>query len=252
MARILGLIVTKNEAGRFLDCNLAWHAKLLDGIVVYDDQSHDATPEIAAFHRCEYVRRDDGTPTFLEHEGAFRQAGYEAFERILRPEMGDWILAFDADEFLVSRDPDDDERIDLEQACRHAETLAATSVHLPRPEAWEIKPLRVRQDGFWGNIKCTRLFRWQPGGVIQQKPMGCGSEPGYVAMGRISPYNHGLYLMHYGYVAPADRLEKYHRYASLANHGHNDAHIESILDQPVLQQWEGSDISVWRGSTVPE
>lgn len=67
MARILGMIVTKNEADRYLDCNLAWHSKLLDGIVVYDDQSDDATAEVAEFHRCRYVRRDDGVPTFLEH-----------------------------------------------------------------------------------------------------------------------------------------------------------------------------------------
>lgn len=251
MARILGMIVTKNEADRYLDCNLAWHSKLLDGIVVYDDQSDDATAEVAEFHRCRYVRRDDGVPTFLEHEGAFRQAGYEALERLLEPEMGDWIMAFDADEFLVARGEDDDERISLEQACRHAESLVAYSVHLPRPEAWEVKPLRVRKDGYWGSIKCTRLFKWRPGGVIQQKAMGCGSEPGYVGMNRISPYNHGLYLMHYGYVDPEDRQEKYDRYTGLSNHGHNDVHIQSILQQPTLEVWEGTDISVWRGSTVP-
>lgn len=160
-------------------------------------------------------------------------------------------MAFDADEFLVARGEDDDERISLEQACRHAESLVAYSVHLPRPEAWEVKPLRVRKDGYWGSIKCTRLFKWRPGGVIQQKAMGCGSEPGYVGMNRISPYNHGLYLMHYGYVDPEDRQEKYDRYTGLSNHGHNDVHIQSILQQPTLEVWEGTDISVWRGSTVP-
>lgn len=258
--RIYGLMVTKNEADRYLEDCLAWHMSFLDGVFVYDDRSDDDTVAIAERHGCDVEVRDVDDPSFLEHEGRFRQHSWELAQESLSLSHGDWVLAFDADEFLVDAATADPVGIrqSLEDAVSHA-LPACASVRLPRPEIWGFlheghDPARPvhRMDGWWGRIECTRLFAWRPHGTIADKAMGCGSEPSYVARSPVSPLNHGLYLLHYGYVDPADRQEKYDRYTGLADHGHNDAHVQSILAVPQLDVWNGEYPPVSRRNAIKE
>ena len=69
--------------------------------------------------------------------------------------------------------------------------------------------------------------------------MGCGSEPDYVAKGKISDQNYGINVLHLGYAKDEDKQNKYKRYSSLAQHGHNNSHIESIIKEPKLELWQG-------------
>lgn len=243
--RILGLVVVKNEAERYLDACLGWHSDLLDDILVYDDWSTDKTVDIILRHKTGWTRRPDHVPTWLEHEGRFRQDSLLALEQYADLQPGDWVMGIDADEFLI--DIKGNHRLSLDRAVIQAERIGAKSVVIPRPELWNITPPAERTDGFWGKIKCTRLFRWQPGGVIEDKPLGCGSEPTYVSRSKRSDSSYGLHLLHLGYADKVDRQEKFDRYSTLANHGHNDSHIKSILDFPTLRTWEGFMPPVWRG-----
>ena len=69
--------------------------------------------------------------------------------------------------------------------------------------------------------------------------MGCGSEPQYVSQGSLSHQNSELFMLHYGYADPVDVQSKYTRYSSLAQHGHDNSHIESIIKTPELVKWDG-------------
>jgi glycosyltransferase involved in cell wall biosynthesis len=251
--RLLVQMVTRNEADRYLDSSLAWHFDIFDGIHVYDDRSDDDTVQLAEQTGCEVTQRPLNEPSFLEHEGNFRQAGWHAFEDVFGPTLDDWILALDADEFLLARA---DEQDRLWQVIDEAERLAAGAVFVPIPEVFEVETddsdgclqmsrPKVRVDGYWGQIVGTRLFRYQPGGLFANRRLASGSEPTYVSHARKFRTT-DLWLMHYGYADPRDKLAKYERYSGMS-HFHNDAHIRSIMEEPVLVPWDGPAIDIWRG-----
>lgn len=242
--RVFGLVVTKNECERYLQSCLQWHIPILDGVLLYDDQSTDGTAGVAvAAGVAGYTTRPDSVPTFMEHEGKFRQDSLMALEERFSLQTGDWVIVIDTDEFFAS---DVDERADLMDVVREAERTGCKSVRIPRPELWSLDPALERIDGYWGSIKCTRLFRWEPGGHIQDIPMGCGNEPTYINSAKVYDAKHSLRLFHVGYVHEADREEKYSRYNSLSNNGHNDQHIQSILARPQLRPIYGVP-PIWRG-----
>lgn len=251
--RILGQMVVRNEADRYLDCSLRWHMAILDGVHVYDDRSDDNTAALAYSHRVQLTERPDGVPSFLEHEGHFREAAWRAFEFAMAPTEDDWVLAFDADEFLTSPH---DEIASLDTACREANHYGWLARKIAIPEVFAvtvtddgdlIEP-QVRMDGYWGSIIGTRLFRYQRGGHFAERPMGSGSEPTYVAeAGQWGPPADNLFLVHYGYAFPEDQRLKHERYSRLMQNGHADRHIASIVEPPSLVRWDGPAIDVWRG-----
>lgn len=247
--RILSYMVARNEADRYLDACLAW-ATFLDGIAFFDDNSTDDTVDIAAAHGVKVCSRGDSAPSFLSNESLFRQAAWEWFEDVCSPEDGDWVLALDADEFLVA---DEDVRSALELQIDRALRDGATSLRIHVPEVFAVSERdgylvdpQVRVDGFWGNIRGTRLFRWRPDGQFSGRRMGCGAEPTYVPKSRICEST-GLALMHYGYAWPEDRKIKHERYTKLLDHGHSDTHVQSIIKPPTLHPFSGAEPLVWRG-----
>jgi hypothetical protein len=243
--KIYGLMVTRNECDRYLQSCLAWHVPIFDGLLVYDDQSTDQTQEIALASGAHFCSRPDSVPTFMTHEGKFRQDSLQALEECFHPDIGDWVLVVDSDEFLVA--DQGDTALVLRVLAEAADAKRCKSVILNRPELWSLNPPAERLDGYWGSIRCTRLFRWEPGGQIKDLAMGCGNEPTYINKAPMYPDGRGLRLFHVGYVDPADRQEKYDRYTSLSENGHNDNHIKSILTIPSLRKWGGPLPDVWRG-----
>lgn len=249
--RILAYMPIRNEAARYLDACLTWLRPIVDDVMVYDDGSDDTSAGIALHHDCKVVHRPDTVPSFLSHEGRFRHAAWEAFEYACEPRAGDWILAIDADEFIVA---DIDERDALEMSAHSADTENKASVLLPVPEVFssvtastgKVRHLEVRTDGAWGRIQGTRYFRYRPGGSFRVKRMGCGAEPTYAAESFV-PALGGAKLLHLGYAQRADRSAKYDRYTALAEHGHADAHIQSIMATPRLAPWQGKTPPIWRG-----
>lgn len=252
MGKLYGLTVGKNESRRYLKSMMSQTTSLVDELFYYDDQSTDDSLAIVAqFNNVHRTVRPDHVPSFLEHEGKFRQDAWNTMQSILPLKSGDWILAIDTDE-VVTRLTDGNccLRCEVDQAIESAERIGALSVVLPVPEIFGVEngvPM-VRTDGLWGTIRGTRLFAYRAGGVFADKSMGSGSEPGYVAAGPKSEYAVGLHLMHFGYADPRDLATKYRRYSDLLAHGHNDNHIKSIVSQPVLKPWPGVPTALERAS----
>lgn len=229
----------RNECDRHLTEAVAWHLEFLDGLFVFDDQSYDSSVAEARACGATVECRDEDTPSFLEHEGAFRQAGYEAFELAMQPLPGDWVLSIDLDEFFVA---DEDERESLIVVADLVDShfRGSNAVDVPFEEIFEIYDwdrLYTRVDGFWGGITAPRFFRYELGGHIPNRQMGGGSVPSYVRA-EYAPLN--LRFLHLGYSSAADRAEKHERYATCPNNGHNPAHIASIVATPTLVPWSGA------------
>jgi glycosyltransferase involved in cell wall biosynthesis len=237
MTRVLGSMVMRNEEDRYLASCLSWSTQFLDKVFVYDDQSTDASPQIARDLGCIVDVRPDDVPSFLEDEGRFRLAAWKAFELQAKPRPGDWVFSFDADEFLVA---EGGERAALDTAVRGAKNSRSVGVILPFPEVFMYADgsLWHRTDGFWGGIKGPRLFEYRTGGEWKMKKMGCGSEPTYVGRGPFLS-RHAISVLHLGYAKDEDKTSKYERYSSLENHGHNNDHVNSIVKRPTLKRWTG-------------
>jgi hypothetical protein len=214
---------------------------------VYDDQSTDGTAEIAREVGCQVVVRPDDVPSFLEHEGHFRQAAWGAFEQTMRPKAGSWLLIVDADECLVTVGSGC-VRCEVNQAIQAAEAAGHLSVLVPVPEIFGMQdgvPL-VRTDGLWPTVAGTILCKYIPNAVYRDKPMGCGREPVAVTT-NFSRQAFGLHLLHFGYARERDQIEKHARYTALSDHGHHDGHVQSIVGTKTLKRWDGPVPEMLRG-----
>lgn len=230
---IIGLMVTKDEEGRYLEPALDWLDNQVDQVFVYDDGSTDRTREIAADYGV-VVPRQQGVPSFLEHEGRFRQAALRTMETMINPSEDDWVFIADADEFYVAF-PDA-----LDQLIEHTEPHHV-AVRIRVHSVWSITDgtLYHRVDGPWSTLYEPRLWKWRPHLSFADVPMGCRNEPVFVSMnpGLVSYPLTNSAILHYGYASPADRARRYKRYTSeVPAHGHSPTFIESILDP--RGQWE--------------
>lgn len=247
--RLFGLMVTKNEAGRFLAPVIESILPTLDALMVFDDQSTDETVKIAQRLGGTVMVRGDHIPSFMEHEGRFRQAALDAASEVLMLQRGDWVLVIDADEFLTSKS--DNVRYFISEAIAQALEGQARAVRIPIWSVWGGEMLDqhlmrpdVRMDGWWGQLREPRLWQWHPEARFSNKPMGCRNEPTYVWQHPIVD-SESLDLLHYGYAFQADRDERYRRYTSLKNHGHSDEFINSIRRRKMkVQAWDGKYVPV--------
>lgn len=236
-------VVTRNESDRYFRDFLLWHSWIFDGVFIYDDQSTDSTVDIAKELGAKVQIRPDSIPSFLEHEGQFRSAAWEAMQDTFQPDEYDWIVALDADEFLVSNmvgyaDPPLLPSF-LTAACVYAEKQNSKSVILPIPEVFDrldINDLYIRTDGFWQGLKQPRICKGDISFTFSDKKMACGAIPD-TARDRASDQNCGLTILHFGYAREEDREKKYLRYSNLP--GHNPVHIESIMRPPQMELWQG-------------
>lgn len=235
--RIFALMVTRNEADRYLEVVLDALTPAVDELFVYDDQSWDTTPAIASrYGTC--VVRPDSRPSFLEHEGRFRQAAWDTFVETIVPSEGDWVLSVDADELVVAVGHPRDA---LSEAAYQARGHGDRARLIPIPEVFDLRDgwPYVRVDGQWGRIQGSRFFTFRPDGRFADKAMASGSEPSYV-QGAIGPLVVGFWLLHLGYARPQDRAAKHERYRRHA--GHADHHVASIVQPATLQRWPGPPV----------
>jgi hypothetical protein len=240
--RVIGHVVTRNEMDRWLKSALPWLFEICDGnVAVYDDQSDDDIETYAGQLGVSFLRRPDGMPSFSDNEGHFRWAGWQAMERAFRPRRGDWILAVDADELLVTNQAGcglDEVRLLLADAIGEAEERNQPSVSFEVAEVFAFDDMGwplVRTDGYWGGITACRLAKWEPQGIFDPRKEGGGSLPSSWSRA-INAHEH-LELLHLGYARPEDRIAKHHRYRT--GTGHNRRHVESILGRPDLSYWIG-------------
>lgn len=228
---IYGLMVTRNEGGRYLESVLASVSNVVDDLVILDDGSTDDTMDIikqGGYPHCHLDTEDE--PLFIKNESLIRQISLELLNVALRPSTDDWVFCIDADEYLSSEEP----REDLE---RLAGVDGATSYEFPVAEVFKIvndKPY-IRIDGFWDDIWANRFFRWQDSPHIEDKSMASGSVPESVRA--VKKKAESPTILHYGYATEEDRVKKYARYIGVS--GHSVQHIDSILRSPMLRGWNG-------------
>jgi hypothetical protein len=221
MTKIYGLMVMKNEADRYLNSCLKWASSFLDDIYVHDDRSSDDSVSIASNYATVTVRPEESC-SFLDNESAFRSEAWKSFEDLASPSEDDWVLAFDADEFLYSP-------YSVRNSLLECIELGGNSfvVNFLEVFGYDSDSLSIRVDPYWNSICSPRFFRFQGNASWPNSVMGCGSEPLYA---RSNPaIQDRVTMLHFGYAKEKDRLEKYNRYISRP--GHSSSHIKSILGE---------------------
>jgi hypothetical protein len=230
--RLFALIVTKDEANRYLDAVVRWTHGFVDTVAVFDDRSWDDTREIANKAGALVGMREEGQISFAENESAFRQAAWEFLGNHCQPAQDDWVVCIDADEFLLTITVED-ERKALLGAIWAAEEESCSVIDMPVAEVFEMtgrRPL-IRTDGQWGQIRAPRIARWQPTPTFRDQKLAGGSLPQIAG----PPLRIGdPLLLHAGYRRRADRIEKQNRYS---RKGHGAAHVRSITETGIYTPW---------------
>lgn len=217
-------MIVRNEAHRHLERALTCIKEMGATAYITDDASEDETAQMCQDYGA--AVRINERPLFWEHEGKARQAHLEWVDQFCGE--GDWILALDADETLS-------EPTAIDDVIRSAEKLQDRAIGLHLYEFWTETEYRI--DGYWFGTITPRLYKWQPGGHIADKPMGCGSEPTYVRSFRVFNQDR-CNLLHWGYLRPEDRVRKHAAYsARLGGHGHDNSHVNSIITEPMLRTY---------------
>lgn len=240
MVRIVGHMVVRNELHRYLPRTLDWLSReITSEIAVYDDQSDDGTWEfLESSGLAAVARRRDDVPSFQETESSVRRAAWEFMERAVQPQAGDWILALDADEFLVADQPGQlIEQINHAIEACLAEGFRAINLTVREVFGYDGSTPLIRTDQYWDQIRACRLVQWDHGGQFLPVPEGGGSVPNNWQNWRF--YATGLSLLHYGYAREQDRQAKFDRYRTSPFGGHNPTHIASILRPGRLVPWTG-------------
>lgn len=226
MPRVLVSMVVRNEADRHLSRALESAqivAKSTGGCIrVVDDASDDETVEICQAYGAVVLTTHE--PQWAAHEGAARQRLYRFTSSLCAP--GDWVLALDADETISVPGR-------VGEVVERAVAAGCAAVWLPLYEFWT--PTKYRVDGFWFGTKVARLYAWQPGGTIADRPMACGSVPTYVKSAATLGQD-DIRLLHWGYVREEDRVRKHAFYSE--HEGHSRRHVNSIVDRfPALRDY---------------
>lgn len=230
--RIITTMVVKNEADRYLGACLVWAKTFSDEIAVYDDQSTDDTVDVCINLGALTAVRPNDVPSFLEHEGRFREEAWRWMESATEPQVGDWILSLDADELLV------DQRGELRGIQDDIQAAASFNAdviayNIPEIFAGAGGTLYRRVDGYWGSITGARLAAWRPGAKFADRQMASGSLP----VGGPQFLSSDANILHLGYLDAQDRRAKHDRYIALP--GHSSEHVESILAPGMLEAWDG-------------
>lgn len=230
--RIIGHTVMRNEMNRYLPVYWRRLREITGTIVVYDDQSDDLTREWLALRGTRVTRRPDDVPSFAQDESACRQAGWRDMEQIAQPTTDDWILCLDADEIVTTTADEADIRAVINDEIDRAVEHGYSSVTFPVHEVfdWDDGNPLVRVDGYWGQITACRLVRWHDHGAFAPRKEGGGSLP--AAWGANTLRARRAAIAHFGYQTAEDRQIRYERYRN--GTGHNQTHIDSILQPPVL------------------
>lgn len=245
--RIVASVVTKDEATRFLASSLEWNSQWWDELFVWDDRSSDDTIKLCEGYTDNIEVRPEACPSFMEDEGGFRSAGWQAMADRMKLTDEDFVMSFDADEFLVSENESNDLYAELH--CRAVEVRASDrwSSNIAIPQLWSTSTWSLRTDGYWGSLELPKLIRWRDGWEFHNKKMGCGSGPKYTYRNPLPSSSWRLRLLHFGHALDEDRHEKYERYTSLENHGHNPKHISSIPQgAKTFVEWHGQKPEVYR------
>ena len=209
--RIVGAILARNEADRYLEEVLTDVARFCDEIVVVDDDSADNTRDIcgrwAAVH---HAKDDSGGGFWGTDETNLRRLLWELASDAGGPDS--WTYVFDADHLLTGITPDD-----FRTLCR-AENINVWAFRLF--DCWGREPYCHRTDGYWMAWRTPRpwLFRARPSKDFEPewdtRGIHAGHRPAnYPLCAGVAPGLAGI--IHLGYTSVVDRAEKARKYLNL-------------------------------------
>ncbi|MDQ7793834.1 MAG: glycosyltransferase family 2 protein [bacterium] len=225
MPRLTAMMPVRNEAGRYLEEVLENLLGYVDDIVILDDASTDATPDICrSFPRVILHRNPE--PLFSLDESVLR----ETLWRLTVATEPSWILSVDADEML-------EERMRQEAPALIGQD-EYDCVEFRLFDFWGGRT-HYRVDGGWNPWarRVRMLFRYRPGQVYTwpRQRLHCGRIP-LEAREPLPVYQSDLRVMHLGWVRPEDARRKYEQYRERWS----GPHLESVLDPPEkirLEPW---------------
>lgn len=236
---IYGMMVVKNESGRYLQSVLNNLLSCVDGVFVYDDASEDETVQTALDCGAIVLARHENSFSFQQDEGSFREQALEAMIEKLSLRDGDWVLSLDADEY-PSNGEGSFNKSHLESLIYESDGRA---IQFTIPEVFGISdngnPL-IRVDGFWKDIKGVRLFPYNANYTTFKKGLASGSVPEHYLKDPFEAIN--SVILHYGYLDQADRVKKYARYFGAP--GHSVKHVDSILRQGRFTEWPDEGMKI--------
>jgi len=222
---LTAMMPVRNEADRYLEQALEDLSAYVDHIVVLDDASTDATPDICRSFSKVILHRNP-EPEFAVDESRLRARLWRLAEET-RP---GWILAIDADEIFEDGMKDQiDTLIDQDEydavEFRLFDFWGGTT-HCRVDGGWNPWPKRVRM-----------LVRYDPGKryTWPNRRLHCGRIP-LELRGPLIVHQSALRVKHFGWARPEDVRRKYALYKSIET----SDHLESVCDPPErvkLEPW---------------
>jgi len=217
----VGALRVKNEAAHIADV-LEHALPLCERIIVFDDNSSDATPELCAefgsrveLHRSPFTGLDEA-----------RDKNY--LLDIVKTIGADWVLWIDGDEVLESRGP---YRV---RAAAADPAVAALSLQVAY--VWDF-PSRVRVDGIYGRFHRPSAFRLkgQPLAALRFEPTAHGGNLhcGNVPEGLLGDTREiDVRLKHYGYMEQSQRRAKYEWYCRVDPGNRSEDEYRHLIEAP--------------------
>lgn len=189
---VVGLLRVQNEA-RWIERVVRAMLPLCESVLVMDDHSTDATPEIcAAIDRVRVLPSPFGGLDEARDKNWLLDQARDA----------EWVLMIDGDELLAP---------EAVEALRVAMTGGAPCLAPRVLYLWDRED-QVRVDGVYGRFRRPSLFRPGAHRFVDDGPPNfhCGNAP--LALQRQAELVEGARLLHFGYLERADRLRKYDWY----------------------------------------
>ncbi|NCB52271.1 MAG: glycosyltransferase [Clostridia bacterium] len=218
---IIGMMLVRNEADRYLRASLGSLLKVCDKVVVLDDHSKDDTPDICRKLGAEVWQSE---ARFSDCEWTVRQQLWHLVTETA--DAGDWIVSLDADEIITEPEELRDELRTIGGSWPGVSAVGMRLFDMWGEDHYRDDALWCAHKGVW-----VRAVRYDP--LIpedwRQSKLHCGS----------FPYHYMQYLrmlassriLHYSYATPEDRRRKYEWYIKTDTCGDGiQEQYDSILD----------------------
>ncbi len=223
--KLTASLIIRNELGRYLKPCIEHLGAFCDEIAIIDDASDDATVHALTIggswlpHGVPVRLLPFEQQIFYAHEGRARQRLID-----FTLETGaTHVLSLDADEFVsdgaalrarLEADPDYPAwQLDIEEVWTANESLG------------------IREDGGWRTHGLACVWKAPAPGerfTMMDRKLACRRVPEQVLKQRSKPT--GVSLLHFGWTNPAERQQRYDRYAKHdGGRFHASAHLRSIM-----------------------
>ncbi len=226
MVKIIGGLLCKNEANRWLREYLKQMIRLCDELVVIDDWSIDGTEKTCLEYTRNVFRNSEFN--FENNESYLRELLFNECSK--RCYENDWIIILDADELLFSIYNESASEILRKYLLGFDNTTNCVGVKLF--DMWNDK--QFREDNYWtAHLRYWPMFyRYKNINYTwNRSKLHCGRWPLEFNNLRIACLN-DIRIKHMGWSTEQDRKNKYDRYMKLDGKGEFGIleQYESILD----------------------